>query len=633
MMNKKYFLVPVMLLLSLAAVLAIPPIPTEFYGRATWYDQNSTPLPVGTSITLYSGNISCGTFSIVNAGYYGVASCLGDDNYTLLDEGADIGQNIIFQIGTDTAQAFGDTVWYAEDYHMVNITPPPRCGNNHCELTESCTYCIQDCGLCPNATVGNGTGGVGGNGTGGGTGGGGSAPAGGGGGGGGGGGTGSNEFTGGGGYKQLNGTMCLEDWYCTEWKPEVCPVEGVQKRVCSDKNNCGTLGNKPTTNQSCSYIGTCFDILKNQDETDIDCGGTKCEPCDLYKKCIFDLDCKSGFCDPLENVCMEPTCVDNFKNQEEEEVDCGGPCPPCERPSIERPSTIARFLVVGCGSFPWLFILVSSIITLLLYIIGKAKIKKQKASKAFRKLTKLEQLKREYEAERNLSAFVLIVILLEIAISLYLYYLCEITFWVILMLLVILPLIIAVWIKYYVYDEKRKTEKIKKLIVRHEDYIRYLIDLEKQELMKLEKNLFLKLNSEVEYSKLDIKLALMLKDIRFLIEELLTTTETMPFEAENTLADSITMLEDYKSAMEGSETLTYLYHSLKLVERIHRDILGQYKKLLEEIEIVKDLELGIKPAEQVVEESSSKEEDKKEEAVEEKKSEENKEEIVVEVKK
>jgi hypothetical protein len=48
---------------------------------------------------------------------------------------------------------------------------------------------------------------------------------------------------------------------------------------------------------------TCFDGLKNGDETDIDCGGT-CKPCVV-------------------------SCTDGVKNGDETDVDCGGTCKPC----------------------------------------------------------------------------------------------------------------------------------------------------------------------------------------------------------------------------------------------------------------------------------------------------------------
>ncbi|MBD3203453.1 hypothetical protein GF327_04105 [Candidatus Woesearchaeota archaeon] len=95
------------------------------------------------------------------------------------------------------------------------------------------------------------------------------------------------------------------------------------------------------TEQDNNYItdkdwkfGTCYDNLKNQDETDVDCGGI-CAENDLTKKCDDDktcrtsFDCLSGKCHPEKKICYTPTCNDNEKNQGEEDVDCGGPCRPC----------------------------------------------------------------------------------------------------------------------------------------------------------------------------------------------------------------------------------------------------------------------------------------------------------------
>ena len=48
--------------------------------------------------------------------------------------------------------------------------------------------------------------------------------------------------------------------------------------------------------------GTCSDGVKNQDESEVDCGG-------VCSKCI--------------------TCSDGIKNQGETDIDCGGPCSPC----------------------------------------------------------------------------------------------------------------------------------------------------------------------------------------------------------------------------------------------------------------------------------------------------------------
>jgi len=42
--------------------------------------------------------------------------------------------------------------------------------------------------------------------------------------------------------------------------------------------------------------GTCTDNKKNQDESDVDCGGTNCGGCALGEDCMRNMDCLSGYC-------------------------------------------------------------------------------------------------------------------------------------------------------------------------------------------------------------------------------------------------------------------------------------------------------------------------------------------------
>lgn len=42
---------------------------------------------------------------------------------------------------------------------------------------------------------------------------------------------------------------------------------------------------------------SCDDEIKNQDETDVDCGGVKCPGCANSKMCKEPTDCESGFCE------------------------------------------------------------------------------------------------------------------------------------------------------------------------------------------------------------------------------------------------------------------------------------------------------------------------------------------------
>jgi len=74
-------------------------------------------------------------------------------------------------------------------------------------------------------------------------------------------------------------------------------------------------------------VVTCSDGNKNNDETDVDCGGS-CSKCIDGKTCLVDVDCVSNDC--ISGICTTlPTCIDTIKNQDETDVDCGGICDGC----------------------------------------------------------------------------------------------------------------------------------------------------------------------------------------------------------------------------------------------------------------------------------------------------------------
>jgi hypothetical protein len=93
---------------------------------------------------------------------------------------------------------------------------------------------------------------------------------------------------------------CIEEWFCQKWGP--CVNNKTMTRRCLDLNNCGTNLRKPNETSRCVYIPQCYDGIQNQNEDGIDCGGP-CPPCS--------------------------TCFDRIQNQGEDGVDCGGPCDPC----------------------------------------------------------------------------------------------------------------------------------------------------------------------------------------------------------------------------------------------------------------------------------------------------------------
>ncbi|MFC2135549.1 hypothetical protein ACFLTH_13125, partial [Bacteroidota bacterium] len=130
-------------------------MPTEFYGTVTYY---SSPAIVGGVIkAYYSNNILCGEFTIENEGYYGLLSCLGDDNTTSTVEGAPFNSSITFSINSLPASSVGVNTTEGAAFRRVDIAVPIlRCGDNFCDPRESYATCPEDC--TPSNTTGNGTG-------------------------------------------------------------------------------------------------------------------------------------------------------------------------------------------------------------------------------------------------------------------------------------------------------------------------------------------------------------------------------------------------------------------------------------------------------------------------------------------
>ena len=71
----------------------------------------------------------------------------------------------------------------------------------------------------------------------------------------------------------------------------------------------------------------CSDNSMNGDETDVDCGGTVCDPCGDSKGCLIAGDCSSHVC--KGEICQVPTCSDGVWNGTEVARDCGGSCAAC----------------------------------------------------------------------------------------------------------------------------------------------------------------------------------------------------------------------------------------------------------------------------------------------------------------
>jgi hypothetical protein len=85
----------------------------------------------------------------------------------------------------------------------------------------------------------------------------------------------------------------------------------------------------PCAEGSCAQApsASCFDLAKNGDETDIDCGGS-CGKCIGGRQCALPADCAYNACE--SGVCADATCDDGIDSVWESDVDCGVTCGSCD---------------------------------------------------------------------------------------------------------------------------------------------------------------------------------------------------------------------------------------------------------------------------------------------------------------
>lgn len=100
---------------------------------------------------------------------------------------------------------------------------------------------------------------------------------------------------------------------------------------CVTGDDCITLLCEGVIFPRCTGEETCSDGVMGEDETDVDCGGFDCAPCGPGSRCGFETDCvDTTYCSDVTGLCTTYGCIDGVMSGAETGVDCGGPsCTPC----------------------------------------------------------------------------------------------------------------------------------------------------------------------------------------------------------------------------------------------------------------------------------------------------------------
>ncbi|MDO8480575.1 MAG: hypothetical protein Q7S65_02030, partial [Nanoarchaeota archaeon] len=102
-----------------------------------------------------------------------------------------------------------------------------------------------------------------------------------------------------------------------------------QGKDCRSSSDCST-GLCSNGHCAVNINSTCTNNVQDSSETDLDCGGTCSTACGTGKKCLRNVDCQNNYCD-ISGFCSVPSCTDDKENGNETDVDCGGPsCGKCD---------------------------------------------------------------------------------------------------------------------------------------------------------------------------------------------------------------------------------------------------------------------------------------------------------------
>ncbi|MGE0789279.1 MAG: hypothetical protein AB7S26_26635 [Sandaracinaceae bacterium] len=115
----------------------------------------------------------------------------------------------------------------------------------------------------------------------------------------------------------------------------VCGATCTPTEMCGDNGDCTT---NICMGGTCQPMASCTDGTMNGSETDVDCGGAMCNPCDDGEACAANADCMSGFCNAM--VCAATVCGDGTV-QGDEDCDDGSGGTPMETATCDDDCTTA----------------------------------------------------------------------------------------------------------------------------------------------------------------------------------------------------------------------------------------------------------------------------------------------------
>jgi hypothetical protein len=132
-----------------------------------------------------------------------------------------------------------------------------------------------------------------------------------------------------------------------------CPACGTGAH-CEKGSDCASLvcagvpDGGGTSDVGTCKAATCTDGVKNEGETDIDCGGTKCAPCAAGKACVAHTDCVSDGCDYTNHCALAASCTQHHGGDTcggGEDTDLG----PSPTPATGEESCCTTLPIAGTG--------------------------------------------------------------------------------------------------------------------------------------------------------------------------------------------------------------------------------------------------------------------------------------------